>query len=42
LTGKGVLCATEAERKAFDGARDGMTQGWTGTMEQFEAYLAKA
>jgi uncharacterized protein YndB with AHSA1/START domain len=33
--------ASEEERKTFDGAHDGMTQGWTGTMEQLEAYLAK-
>jgi uncharacterized protein YndB with AHSA1/START domain len=33
--------ATEDERKTFDGARDGMNQGWAGTMEQLEAYLAK-
>jgi hypothetical protein len=32
--------ATEDERKTFDGARDGMNQGWAGTMEQLEAYLA--
>jgi len=31
--------ATEAERKTFDEGRDSMTQGWTGTMEQFEDYL---
>ena len=34
--------ATEAERKVFDTSKDGMRQGWTGTFEQLEAYLAKA
>ena len=34
--------ASEEERKTFDAAHDGMTQGWGGTMEQLEAYLAKA
>jgi uncharacterized protein YndB with AHSA1/START domain len=34
--------ATEEERKAFDGGHDSMTKGWSGTMEQLEAYLAKA
>jgi uncharacterized protein YndB with AHSA1/START domain len=33
--------ATEEERKTFDAAHDGMTQGWGGTMEQLAAYLAK-
>lgn len=33
---------TEAERKTFEGGRDSMRQGWTGTFEQLEAYLAKA
>ncbi|MGI8527783.1 MAG: SRPBCC family protein [Pseudolabrys sp.] len=33
--------ATEEERKTFDGAHDSMQQGWGGTMEQLEAYLAK-
>jgi uncharacterized protein YndB with AHSA1/START domain len=32
--------ATEEEQKTFDGAFDSMTQGWGGTMEQLEAYLA--
>ena len=34
--------ATEEERKTFDGARGGMTQGWTGTLDQLAEYLAKA
>ncbi len=33
--------ATEEERKTFDAARAGMTQGWAGTFEQLDAYLAK-
>ena len=32
--------ATEEERQTFDGARAGMMQGWGGTMEQLEAWLA--
>jgi uncharacterized protein YndB with AHSA1/START domain len=32
--------ATEAERRTFAASHAGMTQGWNGTMEQFEAYLA--
>ncbi len=32
--------ATETERQTFDGAHEGMKQGWAGTMAQFEAYLA--
>ena len=35
------LNATDEERRAFDDARDGMTQGWTGTFEQLDEYLAK-
>ena len=35
------LNATEAERKTFDSARAGMSQGWTGTFEQLAEYLAK-
>ena len=31
--------ATEIERQTFDGAHDGMTQGWGGTMDQLTAYL---
>jgi uncharacterized protein YndB with AHSA1/START domain len=34
--------ASAEEEKTFDTARDGMTQGWSGTMEQLEAYLAQA
>jgi len=34
--------ATDLERKTFDEGRDGMKMGWTGTMDQFAAYLAKA
>jgi uncharacterized protein YndB with AHSA1/START domain len=33
--------ATEAEKKTFDAGRDSMRMGWSGTMEQLEAYLAK-
>ena len=33
--------ATEAERKTFEEGRDSMRQGWTGTFDQFAAYLAK-
>jgi uncharacterized protein YndB with AHSA1/START domain len=32
---------TDDERKTFDGARDGMRQGWTGTFDQLADYLAK-
>lgn len=34
--------ATPEEQKVFDSSHDSMTQGWSGTMEQLEAYLAKA
>jgi uncharacterized protein YndB with AHSA1/START domain len=34
--------ATEAERAVFDAHHDSMTQGWTGTLDQLETYLAKA
>jgi uncharacterized protein YndB with AHSA1/START domain len=34
--------ATELERKTFEEGRQGMQQGWTGTMDQFAAYLARA
>jgi uncharacterized protein YndB with AHSA1/START domain len=34
--------ATELERKTFEDGRDSMTQGWTGTFDQFDDYLAKA
>ena len=33
--------STRVERKTFDEGRDSMKQGWTGTLEQFAAYLAK-
>lgn len=33
--------ATQAERNAFEAARSSMTQGWSGTFEQLEAYLAE-
>ena len=31
---------TDAERETFDRGRPSMTGGWSGTMEQLEAYLA--
>ncbi len=34
--------ATEAEGAVFDANHDSMTQGWTGTLDQLEAHLAKA
>jgi uncharacterized protein YndB with AHSA1/START domain len=34
--------ATEEERKTFDAGHASMNQGWSGTMEKFETYLAKA
>jgi uncharacterized protein YndB with AHSA1/START domain len=34
--------ATAEERKTFDEGHQSMTQGWTGTMDQLAAYLAKA
>jgi uncharacterized protein YndB with AHSA1/START domain len=33
--------ATADEEKTFEAARPGMTQGWSGTLEQLEGYLAK-
>jgi uncharacterized protein YndB with AHSA1/START domain len=33
---------TEREVAVFDAGRQSMTMGWSGTMEQLEAYLAKA
>jgi uncharacterized protein YndB with AHSA1/START domain len=33
--------STEVERKTFDEGRGSMNQGWTGTFEQFAAYLSK-
>ncbi len=35
------LNPTEEERRTFDGAHEGMKQGWTGTFDQLAAYLAK-
>jgi len=35
------LDATPEEEKTFDTSRNSMRMGWTGTMEQLEAYLAK-
>lgn len=35
------LDATEDERGAFNAAHDSMRQGWGGTMDKLEAYLAK-
>jgi uncharacterized protein YndB with AHSA1/START domain len=32
--------ASEDERKTFDAGQASMTQGWSGTLEQLEAYLA--
>jgi uncharacterized protein YndB with AHSA1/START domain len=34
--------ATEEEKKTFDASHASMTGGWSGTMGQLEAYLAKA
>ncbi len=34
--------ATEEERKTFDSNRPSMQQGWGGTLEQLETYLANA
>jgi uncharacterized protein YndB with AHSA1/START domain len=34
--------ATEEEHKTFEAGHASMNQGWSGTMEQLEAYLAKA
>lgn len=36
------LNPTPEERATFDGGHDGMKQGWSGTMDQLAAYLAKA
>jgi uncharacterized protein YndB with AHSA1/START domain len=33
--------ASAEERRAFEDGRASMTQGWTGTFEQLQAYLAK-
>jgi hypothetical protein len=32
--------ATEEERKTFEEGRPSMMQGWSGTLEQLEKYLA--
>lgn len=34
--------STDIERKTFEEGRDGMKQGWIGTMDQFAGYLATA
>jgi len=34
------LNATAEEQKTFDGAQDGMTQGWSGSFERLTAYLS--
>jgi uncharacterized protein YndB with AHSA1/START domain len=36
-----ALNATAEEQKTFDDGHDSMRMGWTGTFEQFAAYLAK-
>jgi len=35
-----VDTSTEIERKTFEDGRGSMQQGWTGTFEQLELYLA--
>jgi len=35
------LNATEEERKTFNAAMSGMHQGWTGSLDQLEQYLAE-
>jgi uncharacterized protein YndB with AHSA1/START domain len=35
-----TLDASEEEQRTFDTMHDSMTQGWGGTMDQLEAYLA--
>jgi PhnB protein len=35
------LSPTEEERKTFDGAHEGMKQGWTGTFDQLAGHLPK-
>jgi uncharacterized protein YndB with AHSA1/START domain len=37
-----VYNGTAEEQATFDGAHDGMKQGWTGTLDQLEEYLAAA
>ncbi len=34
--------ASAEEQKTFDAGHDSMTQGWGGTLQQLEAYLAAA
>lgn len=34
--------STDLERKTFEDGRESMKMGWTGTMDQFAEYLAKA
>lgn len=36
-----ALDASPEEQQVFDSIRDSMTQGWTGTLDQLEAYLPK-
>jgi uncharacterized protein YndB with AHSA1/START domain len=36
------LGATPTEQKTFDAGHDSMRQGWTGTLDQLDAYLANA
>ena len=36
-----VDSSTQIERKTFEEGRDSMKMGWTGTFEQFAAYLAR-
>jgi uncharacterized protein YndB with AHSA1/START domain len=36
-----LMEANEAERETFENAREGMKQGWSGTMDQLADYLAK-
>jgi uncharacterized protein YndB with AHSA1/START domain len=36
------LNPTEDERRTFDGAHEGMKQGWAGTFDQLAEYLAKS
>lgn len=37
-----ALNASDAERATFSANHNSMTQGWTGTLDQLEAHLAKA
>ena len=38
----GPINATDLERETFEAGRDSMRQGFTGTLDALEAYLAKA